>query len=138
MLVGVNSSRKALAFAMRNQPSLLIDCDSIANPHAFFHEVRMERLGGVYVIGIDIIYGLRDTLKRADRMAAEIGAGCICITLFHHLFNYGNHRENHDVYEHCWELMKSLSSKYKVIVGIHPEQLYLAKRYCDRIIGINN
>jgi len=57
----------------------------------------------------------------------------IVITSFKRLIDYDNEKENQDILEHSWELMKELSKKYKIVIGIHPEHLTFAKKHCDTI-----
>jgi uncharacterized protein YerC len=123
MLIGVKGD--VLPKAISLQPTLLIDCDMCANPFRLFPDVTQEELSGVYVVGVEIIYGLRDALKRADMHATRLGCSTIAISRMNRLFNYGDEDENHDVYEHSWEIIKSLAEKYTVVVCTDGMESYL-------------
>jgi hypothetical protein len=119
-LKGSRSSlnRKLLLYAVKNRPSLVIDCANAANPHVLFPEVQLEELDSVYVIPVELIYTFRDVLKKVRGIAERLGVKCIVITPFNGLFHYDDERENRGVMEHAWELMRGLAERYEVVVGV--------------------
>jgi hypothetical protein len=110
-------NRNLLLYAVRNRPSLVIDCANAANPHSLFPEVEQEELVDVYVIPIELIYAFRDVLKIVPGIADRLGVRCIVITPFNGLFHYDDERENENIIRHAWELMNRLGERYEVVVG---------------------
>lgn len=123
-----------LALALSKTPCIVLDAANCANPHLLFPFVEFENFKSVYVVQAEIIYTFRDALKELAQRADEIGTKTIIITTFSRLFHYQNERENEDVYDHSWELMKKVSLNYDVTVGVHISQMERAKKYCDVII----
>lgn len=122
-----------LLYAAENTPSLILDCSNCANPHKLFPAVQEDKLTNMFVVNIDIIYKLRDTLKTTNTMAQSVGAKHIIITIFNELFDYDNKEENLEIFKHSWELITQLSDKYKVIVGVQRGTLHeeFAQKYCS-------
>ena len=123
---------KLLLYAVQNSPCLVIDCANAANPHAIFPLYPDEAaLCRVQVIQVELIYTFRDVLKQLYETGDFQNTKKIVITTFHHLFNYGNEKENREIYRHAWELMAKLGETCEVLVGVakpHEEQ---AKKYCE-------
>ncbi|HZX45571.1 MAG TPA: hypothetical protein VFF28_07870 [Candidatus Nanoarchaeia archaeon] len=138
MLTGIFGSRGSvnlslLSHAVRNQPSLIVDCANIANPHVLFPFAQPEDMHDIYVVQAELMYKFRDILKHLDRLAKQVNPRCIVITLFDRLFHYNDEQENKDIIEHAWELMKKHSERYELIAGAnHP----LASNFCDNMIGV--
>lgn len=132
-IVGSPSSinRWLLIYAVNNAPSLLIDCANCANPYSIFDFVEFESLDRVFVMQAEITYTFRDILRRALKIAGQIGARCIVITTFGSLYHYDDEDENRDIREEAWELMKEISLRYEVMVGLVNEE---AAKVCDEVV----
>jgi hypothetical protein len=129
----VNLELMRLAF--ENPPSLIVDCANCANPHRFFPEISEEQLHGVYVINAEAIYRFRDTLMKLPYWLDELGISHIIVTTTNIMFSYDDEQENHDILEHCWQLMRKLGQTSNVVVGISgAAQEELAQVYADKII----
>jgi hypothetical protein len=140
-LIGIKGSlcsinKELLLYAVEHAPSLLLDCANCADPQQLFPFVEPERFERVYVVEIEMLYLFRDVLKRARTLAREIGASCVVITPFSMLFSYDNEKENSDIFDQCWELVKELAKTHEVVVGIHESYERLAANYCDKLIEI--
>jgi hypothetical protein len=133
VLVGIHGNAEILIRAVERAPSLLIDCSNCADAHQLFPFVDEEQLKSIYVIEVELLYLLRDVLKRTDAIARGIGAKCILVTQFSYLFSYNDEDENKNLLEHCWKLLRRLADSYEVIVGIHESYEELAKEHCDTI-----
>ncbi|MFH1850586.1 MAG: hypothetical protein ABH879_10505 [archaeon] len=138
-LVGIRGNhhavnRELLLHAFDNTPALILDCANCANPHSLFPEVEFEKFDSVYVIEIELLYKLRDTLKRVPAMAKSLGLKSIVITSGHHLFDYSNDEENNNIYEHSWELMKEISDNLDIMVAVDDIHSDFAHRFCTKVI----
>lgn len=137
-LIGIRGSsrsvnRALLLYAFERTPALILDCANCANPHALFPKAPFEKFDSVFVVEIEVIYSFRDALKRVPLIAEQLEIRCIVITTFNRLFDYGDEREKHEIFEHSWELMKSISASYEVVVGVHDAQEKSASKYCDKL-----
>jgi len=103
-------------YALKNPPSLIIDCANAANPHRFYPYVPYENFRQAFVVSVDAIYRYRDTLKNAEAIACSVGAVRIAITSHRYLFSYQDKAENRDVLKHCRDLIQVLSDKFEVSV----------------------
>ncbi|MBS1266835.1 MAG: hypothetical protein MAG795_00804 [Candidatus Woesearchaeota archaeon] len=119
-----------LAHASEHLPSLILDCANYANPHLLLS--FEEDFDKIYVINIDLIYKLRDTLKNLKSISKSIGATNIIITTFTRLFDYDNEEENKEIFKHSWELISNLSKTHNILVGIQENTIHedLAQQYC--------
>ncbi len=128
-------NRMLLLKAFELAPSLVVDCGNSADPHSIFHLVPEEKLDSVYVMNAEAIYRLRDSLKQAMFWARRYNCQCIVITTVHILFSYDDEEENDNVLEHCWEIMREISAKMPVYVGIAHDKRHhrLAGRYAGEI-----
>ncbi len=128
-------NKQLLLKALAGTPSLIIDCGNSADPHALFPYAREEQLYDVYVMNAEAIYRFRDALRLAPCWAERLGIRCLVITTMHALFSYDDEEENCNVLENCWELMKGLSMKYKVYVGIARNSMHekFAENFSDSI-----
>jgi len=137
VLKGVVGDRRRVNSYLFNealkQTGLLIDCSNCANPHALF-PIAQEELENVHVIQVELIYVLRDVLKKVGEFCKGIGTKKVIITTFGGLFNYQDERENKNIYEHSWELMKELSQECEILVGIHHSQEEFARKFCDSLM----
>jgi hypothetical protein len=124
-----------LPYAINNAPSLIVDCANCANPHVLFPFTQPEDMEHVFVVQAELIYKLRDTIKEIPELVKDINPKCIIVTAFDRLFHYDDSEENENVYEHAWELMKKYSKDYDFFVGVS-EQKDFARRYCDKILGV--
>ncbi|MCB9362809.1 hypothetical protein H6504_05210 [Candidatus Woesearchaeota archaeon] len=131
MLVGVSESRKFLLEAFKEKPSLIIDCANSADPHRVFPQVMPEEMHDVYVMNAEAIYRYRDTLKQVPYWARRLAIKSIIVTSTRILFSYDDEEENHDVFVQCWELLKDISQRYKVIVEVGRKEAAFARKYCD-------
>jgi hypothetical protein len=131
---GVNQELMRLAF--ENSPSLIVDCANCANPHSMFPSVTQEQLHGVYVLNAEAVYRFRDTLIKLPELISKLGVRYVVVTTIHSLFSYDDEEENHDILEHCWELMRKLGESSTVVAGVgsSPVQERLASLYADRFI----
>ena|SRR3989344_610237 len=120
-----------LIYAFENPPSLVLDCNNASNPHFLFPYIALEKLDSVYIIEIELIYKLRDTLKVTRNIVKQLEIKTIVITPFNKLFNYNNEKENYQVLLHSWELIRNLSFNYDVVVGIKDKfNEKIASRFC--------
>ena len=140
MLIGIvggesSLNRKLMLYASKNLPSLVIDCANAANPHSLFPAVDLDKLGQIYVIELELLYKFRDVLLRVPSIIRRLGIKCVIVTTSDHLFNYQDELENHNVMEHAWHLMKIISKKHNIIVGIKAGSVHLkfASKYCDKL-----
>jgi len=117
MLKTIDDNFELVLHALKNPPSLILDCANVANPHRFYPYVPYENYRRTYVIAVDAIYRFRDTLKRADKIADSLGVRTIVITSFDKLFNYQDKEENANIIDHCQELIKKLGKEYDVHVN---------------------
>lgn len=129
-------NRKLLMHAFQDSPSLILDCGNSADPHSLFPRIREEQLHNVYVMNAEAIYRFRDSLKETEHWMKKLKLRCLVITTIHTLFSYDNPEENHNVLEHCWELMKDISNRYPVLVGIAKDPMHIefADRFSDKVI----
>ena len=111
------SNFRLMMHALKNTPSLVIDCANCANPHIFYPYVSPEAFENTYVVPVDAIFRFRDTLKRAGAMAERLGAKTIVITAFDRLFSYDDEQENRDITVHAWEIIRKLAEHFDVVVG---------------------
>jgi len=136
-MLGKHVNQLLLKKAVELRPSFIIDCANCANPHNLF-PISEEELSQVFVIEVEVLYMLRDALKNIPETAKKLGVNIIIVTSFHRLFDYGDEKENKDVYEHSWELMNQYSTKYDIIVGIKKDSVHeeLARKYCSNIVEV--
>ncbi len=135
MLAGISGidNVKLLKFAARHPPSLVVDCANAADPHKLYPGVTLEQLSKVYVVELELLYKFRDVLLRVPSIMRKIGGDYVVVTTSNHLFHYQNEKENHDILEHAWQILRFLSRRYKIIAGVAPEHMGYAKRYCDKL-----
>ena len=119
-LVGATGkvNTRVLLHALEYQPSLLIDCHNVANPHSLFPFVQYEKFAGVFVVPAESLYRFRAALRILPKIADGVGAKCIVITTFTGLFDFDNEEESNAVIEHCWELIRQAAASYEVVVGL--------------------
>jgi len=137
MLTGIkgeHANTALLLYALGNAPSLVIDCANCADPHSLFPYVQEEDFEEVYVIEIELLYLLRDVLKRTRKIAEERHLKCIVIPTFDYLFAYDNKEENKEIFSQCWEMVKELSKSYDILIAIHKSHEEFADKYCDKIV----
>jgi hypothetical protein len=129
-------NRRLLLEAFETPPSLILDCGNCADSHALFPMIREEQLHDVYVMNAEAIYRFRDALRQIFYWAQKLKIKSIIITTIHALFSYDDDIENYNVLMHCWELMKELSGRYPLYVGIASDKMHLdfAERFSDNII----
>jgi len=114
-------------------PCLIIDCGNAANPHSLFPKIREEQLHDVYVMNAEAIYRFRDALKQVPYWAQRLKVRQIIVTTIHALFSYDDEEENYNVLEQCWKLMKQISEKIPVTVGVN--DLHFAIRFADKVVS---
>ncbi|MBN1385809.1 hypothetical protein JW968_02400 [Candidatus Woesearchaeota archaeon] len=132
-LIGLRGSNHDLLLRAFEKRSLILDCANCANPHSLFPEIPYEKFHDVFVLEVEIIYKFRDTLKEMDRIMQSIRAERLIVTPFDRLFYYDDEKERENVLEHAWELMKGISKRYDVYVGVKKQEDN-ARRYCDKVI----
>lgn len=112
----------------------MLDCALTADPHRYItHEQRFREL---YVLEIEMIYKLRDTLLQLNTIQKNTRYSIIVITAFVQLMNYQDEEENTEIYTHCWEILQNI--RIPVIIGIAKKsmQAAFAKMRCDILIGV--
>jgi hypothetical protein len=127
-------NRKLFLKAFENHPSLILDCGNMANPHNLFPMVREEQLHDVYVMNAEAIYRFRDALRQIPYWVEKLKIRCIIITTIQVLFSYDDEEENHDVLEHCWELMKEISKTCTIYIAYDDRNSEFAERFADEIV----
>lgn len=135
VLGGKGLNKCIIAMAAKNTPSLIIDCANAADPHSLFPDVELEKMGQIYVIELELLYKFRDVLLRVPAIAKQRGIKMIAITTSDHLFNYQDERENNNIIEHSWLLMRKIGQSYPVIVGISEGSVHMkfAMKYCHKL-----
>ncbi|MFH0978383.1 MAG: hypothetical protein V1837_03715 [Candidatus Woesearchaeota archaeon] len=131
---GEYANTELLLYAITNKPSLIIDCANCADPHSLFPFVFPEDFVDVHVIEIELLYLLRDVLKRTGALADELKLRCVVIPTFDYLFAYDDKEENNEIFSQCWKLIKDLSLDHNVVVAIHKSHDGFAAGYCDKIV----
>ena len=119
-------------YATKIAPVLIIDCANWADPHTFVF-TPPETLQKIYVMQAEIIYKLRDILKQLNGLKLNK----ILVTTFS-LFDYGDDKENHDLFEHSWQLLQKLSARHEIFVGVDLNQYKYAEKYSDKITKIGS
>jgi len=132
-------NHELLLYAFENVPCLVVDCANVANPHPFASRFPLELFHKVFVVEVELIYTLRDVLKRVPRHINELGLKCVVITSFNHLFNYQDEHENREIYLHAWELMKEISQSVDVFVGVKEggKQVQNAVMFADEVVELS-
>ncbi|MBD3318340.1 hypothetical protein GF342_00340 [Candidatus Woesearchaeota archaeon] len=138
-LLGVRGEQRIindhiLYYAVYHTPCLLIDAANCANPHKLYPLAREEQLYNIHVIEVELLYVFRDVLLRCHRFAQQRAVRHILLTTFNQLFHYQDAKENDNIHEHAWELLRTLGQRYDVRVGIHHRHEARARRFCDAII----
>ena len=110
------TSQELINYALKNTPSLIIDCANAADPHTYFPYHDEECFENTYVLPVDLLYKFRDSLLQTQKFIQEKKIKVIVITSYSKLFHYNNNTENNLVLNHCFELMKELNKKTKVII----------------------
>lgn len=126
---GKSANYALLDYARKNIPCLIVDCANVADPHSLPFE-NPQVLDQIYVIQAEVIYSLRACLKKLNKLRTDT----ILITTFR-LFDYGDENENRNIYKHCWILIKNISKRKTVVIGIDSEQEYFASKYADKVIN---
>jgi hypothetical protein len=139
-LIAYRGDSKTVNFALVHSafdqtPSLIVDCANCADPHSLFPYIRQEQLHDVYVINAEAIYRFRDTIIRLPHWIRMLGIRKIIITTIDTLFSYDDDEENRAVLMHCWELLKKLGAKTKVMVAVKKDSVHeaMARTYADAI-----
>jgi len=127
-------NRKLLLYASKHTPSLIIDCANVANPHS----LSDANLHEIYVIELELLYKFRDVLLRVPSLVRQIKAKKIIVTTSDHLFNYQDEKENNNIIEHAWELMRKIGEKYTIVVGLKENSMHekFAKKYAH-LLGVD-
>ncbi len=140
VLVGVigearKINRELMLFAAENTPSLILDCANCANPHALYPAIPEEKLDNVFVLEVELLYKLRDTLRRLPIMKKRFSLNLIVVTTIGTLINYGDEEENKEVMLYCWELLKKHSATCDIHVALAPGSAHeeASKQFCDVI-----
>jgi hypothetical protein len=128
--VGRGADKRILFYAARNTPSLIIDCANKANPHMLFPEIDIEQMANIYVIELELLYKYRDVLKYVPYFIKKNNIKTTVITSSKHLFHYQDEKENENVKQHAWELIKDIARYNEVIVSA---DIDTARKYCDQI-----
>jgi len=122
-------NRDIVNCALDNVPALLIDCANCANVHHY--NADLDKLMNLFVIPAESLYRFIPTLKDIDNIASQIKVKKIFITTFTNLFNYDNDEENWNVFNNAWDLIKKLSEKFEITLGIEKNTIhdYLSKKH---------
>jgi hypothetical protein len=133
-------NRSLLLKAFEEVPSLILDCGNAADVHALFQNIREDKLHDVYVINLEAIYRFRSGLQGASLWAKRLKIKQIIVTTADMLYSYDDEIENDNVLEHCWEIMKGISKKYPIKVGITKGQAHqkFAEKFADRIESVDD
>ncbi len=107
-----------LVYASQSSPVLVVDCANCADPHKLLPYIPEEKLFEIYVVEVELLYTFRDILCKLETLAQQLGVKTIVVPTFTRMFHYHDENENRMIYMHAWELLKSLSEKYTVIVGV--------------------
>jgi len=135
-LTGIKEdNHRLLLHAIETSPSLFIDCDNCANPHALF-PYPFEKMSQVYVIQAELIYKFRDILKELPNLLTQLPdkTNNIIISSFNKLMNYQDKEENNNIFDHCWELLEKHGKQLNILIGVHKKQEERAKEHCKEIL----
>ncbi len=135
IISGASLNHKMIMYAAKKAPALIIDCANSADPHAFYPEISIEQFRKLYVIELELLYKFRDALLRVPSIMKNIGARTIVVTTSDHLFNYQDEKENYNIMDHSWELLKRIGEKYTVIAAVTPDSKHLrfARKYSHKL-----
>jgi hypothetical protein len=131
-LVAVYGERKLvntdlMSYAINNSPCIIVDCANVANIHKWFPFFPNADYDNIFVYEFELLYKFRDALIDLRETAIIHNVNNIIVTSMTHLFHYQNPSENHEIFVHIWELLKSLGEFFNVRVAIDKQQLRFAK-----------
>lgn len=126
-------------YASQHLPAIMIDCANAACPHRYYPMIDLSDMQQIYVFELELLHKFRDVLKRLPLYVKRLNARSIIVTASDHLINYHDDKENHDIYMHAWQLMKRMSTKTDILVGVDlkSSQHGYAVKFCDRMENIN-
>lgn len=128
---------RLIAHAIRNAPSLILDCSNSVNPKRFYHLMPDESLfASASVIQIEVIYSLRDALLELESTLEKSGMKSLVITNFDHLFHYSWEEENEAVMRHSWEIIERISKSIDVFTSISPDLADAARDRGSHVLGV--
>jgi hypothetical protein len=132
-------NRKLLLESFESTPSLILDCGNAADVHSLFGKIDEELLHKVYVINLEAIYRFRKGLELTPKFVKELGIKQIIVTTISILFSYDDEVENFNILEHCWEIMKEISRKTPIKVGIGNDKLHynFSNRFADKMCEVD-
>lgn len=107
-------NHKLMMLAFEQAPTLIVDCANVANAHAYFPYVPEEKFSAVYVMIVEAIYRLRDSIQHIPSFRLPIKT--VVITTHDRLFHYDNPDEVTQVILHACELANTLP--YQVYIGV--------------------
>lgn len=65
------TSQELINYALKNTPSLIIDCANAADPHTYFPYHDEECFENTYVLPVDLLYKFRDSLLQTQEFIQE-------------------------------------------------------------------
>jgi hypothetical protein len=129
--------QRILRIAAANQPVLIVDCATCADPHTLVRYATPEALDQIYVIEVDLLYKFRDVLLQLEQLAKSVGAKKILISAFDRLFHYQDEEENGDVHEQIWLLLRRIAAAHDIVVAVRKGTVHegFARRFAGVIYG---
>lgn len=110
------TNKALLDTAIKNAPSLLIDCSRAANPYSI-KGYAPEDMRNVHVIEVEMLYKFRDTIRDLPRFLHETNAETIVVTDTTTLFDYDNDEENTVIRRNAGKRLRRLAQEHTVYVA---------------------
>lgn len=112
--------------ALEKAPSIFVDAANCADPHLF---PTSENLQGLFILPAESLYRLKPTLENIYRQALITGSRMIFISTFTSLFDYADEKENQDIFDYSWHVLKKVSEKKDVIAGVGKKHEKMARKH---------
>lgn len=110
------TNKALLDTAIKEAPSLLIDCSRAANPYSI-GGYTPEDMQEVFVVEVEMLYKFRDTIREIPRFLRETGATTVLVTDTTTLFDYDNEGENAMIRSNAGKRLQYLSQSHDVYIA---------------------
>ena len=126
------TNKALLDTAIKEAPSLLIDCSRAANPYSIAGYAP-EDMRDVYVVEVEMLYKFRDTMRDLPRFLDDTGADTVIVTDTSTLFDYDNGEENRVIRGNAGKRLRYLARTHTVYVANPCENGFRERRRTQSI-----